>query len=226
MQLSQEPAVPGTATVPSLRRESGRRMWSEEMRAQPLLRMLEGTETGEDPLHAHCEAVADLAADIGRRLHLSDTTLNRLRLAGVLHDVGKVLVPERILEKPGPLSAMEWDQVRRHPETGYRLIRSAGLDEIAGWVRTHHERPDGRGYPFGSKSRPLGGAIIAVADAFNAMTTERPYQAAVSPRDALLEIERCAGAQFEPDVVAALRGCSALSRSNAPGPCSQQLMRT
>jgi HD-GYP domain-containing protein (c-di-GMP phosphodiesterase class II) len=189
-------------------------MWSEEMRAQPLLRLMDRNESGEGTLQQHCDGVGDLAADIGRRLKLPAPFQHRLRLAGVLHDVGKVMVSRRILDKPGPLSTSEWDQIRRHPETGYLLVRSVGLDEIAGWVRTHHERPDGRGYPFGSKSRPLGGAIIAVADAFHAMTVKRPYQQAVSRRDALLEIERCAGTQFEPEVVAALSGSSFLGQPN------------
>jgi HD-GYP domain-containing protein (c-di-GMP phosphodiesterase class II) len=226
MQLIEETAGQIIRTVPSRRREARRRMWSEEVRAQPLLCLLGRNEPGEDALQKHCNGVGDLAAAIGRWLDLSTPLQHRLRLAGVLHDVGKVMVPRRILDKPGPLSSSEWDQIRRHPETGYLLVRSAGLDEIAEWVRTHHERPDGRGYPFGSKSRPLGGAIIAVADAFHAMTVERPYQQAVSQRDALLEMERCAGTQFEPEVVAALTGSFPLGPPNDLRHCHRRLTRT
>lgn len=225
MQLIQETSGSGTAAVPYSRREIRRRMWSEEMRAQPLIRLVSRDENGESALLEHCNGVGDLAIDIGRRLQLPEATLRRLRLAGVLHDVGKVMVPKCILNKPGPLSSSEWDQIRRHPETGYLLVRSAGLDEIAGWVRTHHERPDGSGYPFGSKSRPLGGAIIAVADALHAMTVERPYQQAVSHHDALLEIERCAGTQFEPEVVAALTDSWATSPPSGLDPCPRQPSR-
>ncbi len=141
---------------------------------------------------------------IGRRLGLPDLTLRQLYLAGVLHDIGKAMISDSILDKPGPLSAHEWEAIRRHPETGYLLIRSVGLDEIADWVRAHHERPDGSGYPFGSRRRPLGGAIVSVADSYHAMTAERTYQEAMTAEEAREEMLRCSGSQFEPEIVEAL----------------------
>jgi HD-GYP domain-containing protein (c-di-GMP phosphodiesterase class II) len=198
---------------------------SEEMLARPLIRMLGLARVGEG-LGEHSREVGSLAATIGRRLRLPEVTLRRLRLAGLLHDLGKVFVPKSILDKPGPLSSAEWEQVRRHPETGFLFARSAGLDEIAGWIRAHHERPDGHGYPFGLKSRPLGAAIISAADAFQAMTADRPYRRAVSPHDARREMERCAGAQFEPQVVEALLRSSTPRPLAGLAPCSSELTRT
>jgi putative nucleotidyltransferase with HDIG domain len=178
---------------------------SEERMAAPLLRLLE--ESGErEALGEHCQAVGHLAVLIGRRLGLPERTLRRLHLAGILHDIGKAMIPNSILDKPGPLSGLEWEEIRRHPETGYLLIRSVGLNEIADWVRAHHERPDGSGYPFGSWTRPLGAAIVSVADGYQAMTAERNYQGAMSREAARAEMRRCAGTQFEPEIVEALLG--------------------
>jgi HD-GYP domain-containing protein (c-di-GMP phosphodiesterase class II) len=176
---------------------------SPEQLAEPLLRLLDD-HGNRAALGRHCEAVGDLAVVIGRRLGLPDDTLRQLYLAGVLHDIGKAMVPDSVLEKPGPLSTVEWEEIRRHPETGYLLIRSVGLDEIAEWVRAHHERPDGFGYPFGSRKRPLGGAIVSVADGYHAMTAERTYREAMSPEEARAEMLRCSGSQFEPEIVEAL----------------------
>jgi two-component system cell cycle response regulator len=176
---------------------------SLEHLAEPLLRLLDD-HGDRNALGRHSEAVGDLAVMIGRRLGLPDATLRQLYLAGVLHDIGKAMVPDRILEKPGPLSVLEWEEIRRHPETGYLLIRSVGLEEIADWVRAHHERPDGSGYPFGVRERPLGGAIVSVADSYHAMTAERHYQGAMSREEAREEMRRCSGTQFEPEIVDAL----------------------
>lgn len=178
---------------------------SLEQLAAPLLCLLDDHGSRE-ALGRHCEAVGDLAVMIGRRLGLPDMTLRQLYLAGVLHDIGKALIPDAILEKPGPLSPLEWEEIRRHPETGYMLIRSVGLDEIAEWVRAHHERPDGSGYPFGSRERSLGGAIVSIADSYHAMTAERTYQEAMTREEACEEMRRCSGKQFEPEIVEALLG--------------------
>lgn len=154
----------------------------------------------------HGESVGRLAAATAVELGLPPTEVGRLRLAGVLHDVGKIAVPEAILDKAGPLDPLEWAQIRRHPEVGYRLVRDLGLPEIAGWILCHHERPDGLGYPFGlSGARiPIQGAILAAADAYDAMVAERPYQAALPHAHACLELRVGSGSQFEPAVVEAL----------------------
>ena len=182
------------------------RWQTEEMRAGPLLRVLESLGDRDPELKQHCVAVGDLAERTALRLGFAGHVGARLRLAGILHDIGKVAIPGALLQKPGPLDADEWERVREHPQTGFLLIRGHGLDEIAEWVLTHHERPDGRGYPFGLGSHevPLQGAILAAADAFHAMVVERPYQASLTPIEAREELRRCAGSQFEPVVVQAL----------------------
>lgn len=112
-------------------------------------------------------------------------------------------VPPRVLQKPGPLTAAEWRQVQAHAEIGARLIRAAGLDEVAPWVLAHHERIDGGGYPHGLRGDeiPLEARILTVADAFDAMRTNRPYRGAFSEREAIEELRRAAGTQFDRRVV-------------------------
>ena len=132
--------------------------------------------------------------------------VERLALAGVLHDVGKIGVGDAVLCKPGPLDDEEWAQMRKHPELGARLLAGAGLGDIAEWVFAHHEQLDGSGYPLGLESEeiPLEARVLAVADAYEAMTSERPYSAALSHAEAAAELRRCAGTQFDPQVVEAL----------------------
>jgi HD-GYP domain-containing protein (c-di-GMP phosphodiesterase class II) len=179
--------------------------------AAPLLRQL--LELGEryPDLVDHSRRVGDLAAAIGWRMGFSAKQVQRLRLAGVLHDVGKLEMPSHLLTKAEPLDDHEWRQMRKHPEAGYRMIRAAGLKDIAVWVLCHHERPDGCGYPSRRTLVPLGGAVLAVADSFEAMTEARPYKPSLTPGEALIEVARCSGTQFEPFVVAALHDVVASS---------------
>jgi HD-GYP domain-containing protein (c-di-GMP phosphodiesterase class II) len=127
-----------------------------------------------------------------------------VRLAGSLHDLGKLAVPEEILRKPGPLTEAERLVLKRHPQIGYRMLRSLGVEPVSTWVLHHHERWDGRGYPqgLGGDSIPLGARILFVADAYDAMTSERVYQSPVPHEEAVAELERCAGSQFDPQIVA------------------------
>jgi diguanylate cyclase (GGDEF)-like protein len=154
----------------------------------------------------HAERVAAIAARIARRLGLSDDEVELARLAGQLHDLGKVAVPEQILRKPGPLDAVEREAVERHPQIGYRMLEQMGADAVALWVLHHHERWDGAGYPKGlaGEEIPLGARIVFVADAYDAMVSERPYGTRLRPGEALAELERHAGVQFDPRIVAAL----------------------
>jgi diguanylate cyclase (GGDEF)-like protein/putative nucleotidyltransferase with HDIG domain len=152
---------------------------------------------------SHSDRVASLSAQIAERLGLSADDVELTRLAGSLHDLGKLAIPEEILRKPASLTAAERLVLERHPQIGYRMLESLGVDPIADWVLHHHERWDGGGYPDGLASDriPLGARIIFVADAFDAMTSDRLYRAALSVDEAVAEMERCAGTQFDPDVV-------------------------
>jgi diguanylate cyclase (GGDEF)-like protein len=156
---------------------------------------------------SHSETVSNLCVVIGTELGLSPERLEKLRIAGLLHDVGKIGTPDEILQKPGKLTDAEYETIKQHPVLGESILRSADLNRKAGWVRHHHERPDGRGYPDGlaGDEIPLEALIIGVADAFEAMISDRPYGRRRSEREALEELERCSGTQFDPKCVAALR---------------------
>ncbi|MGH2947628.1 MAG: HD domain-containing phosphohydrolase [Solirubrobacteraceae bacterium] len=167
-----------------------------------LLRALAERDPG---LGTHADAV-ELAAATADRLGLAPDEIERVRHATELHDVGKMAIPDAILGKPGPLTEEEWTFVRRHPVIGERIVLAApALTRVARLVRASHERWDGTGYPdaLEGEAIPVGGRIVAVADAFAAMTTGRPYRAARTPDDALEELRRCAGTQFDPVVVEA-----------------------
>jgi diguanylate cyclase (GGDEF)-like protein len=155
----------------------------------------------------HSTIVARYAAGTAQRLGWSGPDLAHLRIAAMLHDIGKVVLPDRILQKPESLSDVEFEEVKRHPETGAALInRVEGLGQIAEWVRHSHEHYDGTGYPDGLAGDhiPLASRILLVADAFDAMTSDRPYRAAQSMEEALDELRRHAGRQFDPRCVDAL----------------------
>jgi len=150
--------------------------------------------------------VADLAEAVGRRLRVSPDELSRIRQAAELHDVGKLAIPEEILGKEGDLTGDEWEFVKRHPLIGERILAAApDFGGAAKLVRASHERWDGTGYPdrLTGPEIPLGARIISVCNAFEAMTTRRPYAAQLETEDALSELVRCAGTQFDPEVVAA-----------------------
>jgi diguanylate cyclase (GGDEF)-like protein len=165
---------------------------------------------------SHCQTVSQLCALLGAELGFDGERLTRLRLAGLLHDVGKIGVPDAILNKPAKLTDDEYDVMKRHSLLGYDIVQAADMELEARWVRHHHERFDGRGYPDGlaGEEIPLEARIILVADAFEAMTSDRPYRKAPGQKFALEELGRNAGSQFDPDVVAALT--QVLQRSEAP----------
>jgi diguanylate cyclase (GGDEF)-like protein len=153
----------------------------------------------------HSQTVGRYAEEIGRALGLPGDRVERLRAAGVLHDIGKLGVADAVLQKPDALTDVEWADMRRHPELGARILDHANLRDISGWVLAHHERIDGRGYPHGlaGEQIPLEARILAVADAYEAMTADRPYRAALGHDAAREQLRECAGTQFDPRVVEA-----------------------
>ena len=153
----------------------------------------------------HSETVGRYAEMMARELGLSERRISRVRLAGMLHDIGKVGVPDRILRKPGRLTEEELAAIRRHPELGVQILEHPSLADIRVWVGAHHERPDGLGYPAGisGEELPLEARIVAVADAYEAMTSDRSYRDSIGHARARAELRRCAGSQFDRRVVEA-----------------------
>jgi diguanylate cyclase (GGDEF)-like protein/putative nucleotidyltransferase with HDIG domain len=171
-----------------------------------LLSLAEALDVRDSGSATHCHRVARLAELTARELGLAPDSVERVRLAGILHDVGRIGIPDSLVRKEAPLTEQEWSWVRAHPEVGARMVETTEFDDIRSWILFHHERPDGRGYPEGRTATevPLEARILAVADAYEAMTNERPYRAALAPEEAAEELRRGAGRQFDTDVVEAL----------------------
>src|SRR4051812_22300255 len=157
----------------------------------------------------HSECVVDLARDVARAIGVGEIEVERIAAAALVHDVGKVAIPDRVLHKPAPLDDAEWLLMRDHPVIGERILRTIpGMGAVARIVRHEHERFDGRGYPDGiaGEDIPIGSRVILACDAYHAMTSDRPYRAAMAHDDAVAELVRAAGTQFDPRVVTALLG--------------------
>jgi diguanylate cyclase (GGDEF)-like protein/putative nucleotidyltransferase with HDIG domain len=167
------------------------------------LRLAEALDIRDAGTAAHSQTVARYAEGTARALGFSPDRCERVRWAGIVHDVGKIGVDDAILLKPGALTVEEEAEMRKHPEIGARILAGSDLSDISSWVVAHHERPDGDGYPLGlSRDQiPLEAQILAVADAYEAMTNERPYRPAMSPVAAQNELIRGVGRQFESSVV-------------------------
>ena len=172
------------------------------------IRALAAALDARDPYTAgHSERVSVVSVAIGRELGLGLEALEVLRLGALLHDIGKIGVPDEVLRKPGALTGAEYDTIKQHPVLGARILRSVPfLARHLPIVELHHERPDGRGYPYGLRGDdiPLPARIVHVADAYDAMTSARAYRRAMPPGEALRELRRCAGAEFHAEVVGAL----------------------
>lgn len=155
--------------------------------------------------YGHSEKVAGYAAALAAAAGLDNKEVRKIRVAAFLHDIGKVDIPKEILNKPGPLSRDEYSLIKRHPEIGAGIVgQIRSLEDIVMAILHHHERYDGRGYPYGlaGEKIPVNARIIALADSFDAMTSHRPYRRAMTTREAVEEIERGAGRQFDPDLAA------------------------
>jgi diguanylate cyclase (GGDEF)-like protein len=151
----------------------------------------------------HAKRLAAFSKGVGEKLNLSQKSLGELQLLAMLHDIGKVGIDDRVLNKPGKLDKAEWAVMKKHPEIGYRIVKSTSeLEPIAEYILTHHEHWDGKGYPRGLKGEniPLLSRIIAVVDAYDAMTVDRVYRKAMTKEQALEEIKRNSGTQFDPEV--------------------------
>jgi len=180
------------------------RLYSHEHQA--ILHILTSALDERDGVtEGHSRRVADLSLIVAREMGIDGDALLDIERAGILHDIGKLAVPDAILSKPAPLTPAEWVEMRRHPDVGYHLLRDVPfLGRAAEIVHSHHERFDGSGYPLNLEGAniPLGARIFAVVDAYDAMTSDRPYRLALSHQEALDEIRRQAGTQFDPVVVA------------------------
>ncbi len=157
----------------------------------------------------HSDEVAVISHLVALAMGLPTAEADVIHIAGHLHDIGKIGVPDAVLQKPGPLTSLQWDRIKEHPRLGAAILKPVlAIVEmnIPALVLCHHERFDGKGYPLGLRSNaiPLGSRIIAVADTLSAMTQGRPYRPAADFDQACAEIEACSGSQFDPKVVAAL----------------------
>ena len=170
---------------------------------QKLLLLVDSRENTESK---HSRRVAQYALIGATQLNLSEGEQKTIKFGAILHDIGLLSVPVYILKKPEALTKEEWSIIRKHPVTGYNLLREIpSLDRVSSLILYHHERFDGTGYPHGIKGKliPIGARLIAVAEAFDSMTVDHPYRAASSAKDALRELTRCSGTQFCPVAVKA-----------------------
>lgn len=166
------------------------------------IKLIAAALDAKDPYtHGHSLRVTLYSMILAKKLNLDDTTLEEIETAGLLHDIGKIGIPQSILCKPGRLTDEEFAVMKSHPEQGEKMLMGIKkLTVISNWLRTHHEKWDGSGYPQGLKGEeiPLSGRIIALADTYDAMTSTRSYRKALSHETAVAEIKRCAGTQFDP----------------------------
>lgn len=161
--------------------------------------------------HGHSLRVTLYSLALAKSLNLPDSLLEEIETTGLLHDIGKIAIPEKILLKPGKLTDDEFEIIKKHPELGENLINGIGkLKLISNWLKSHHERYDGKGYPDGlaGEQIPISSRIIAIADTYDAMTSTRSYRPALSHEEAINEVKRCAGSQFDPNLAEIFIGIS------------------
>jgi diguanylate cyclase (GGDEF)-like protein len=185
------------------REDSSTHDLSDELRLAAVMLLAETIDLRDPKTALHARTVGQFARGTASVLGLTPAQQERIHAAGVLHDLGKLGIADAILQKPGPLEEAEWQEIRGHPEVGARILGHAGMHDIADWVRAHHERVDGRGYPkrISGGEIPLEARILAVADSYEAMIADRPYRSGITAEQACEELLRCAGSQFDPEVV-------------------------
>lgn len=188
-----------------VRRSAGSRRVQRDAQLSTVLSLAEALDLRDADTSNHSRMVGYYAELMAQELGMPPAKVERVRIAGLLHDIGKIGVPDSVLRKPSKLDDDEWEMMKRHPEIGARLLASIDAEDIRTWVLAHHERPDGRGYPFAlpNDDIPLEAKILSVADAYEAMTSDRVYRAAPGPEFARSELEKWKSAQFDPIVVEA-----------------------
>lgn len=205
-QLGCNRSVISSAEVPGILARAQRPHDGAHVELATLLSLAEALDVRHSGTATHCQRVGRYAELIARELGLAPDSVERIRIAGILHDVGRVGVPDELLERRGPLSEADWQWIRSHPEIGARMIETTAFADIGEWILAHHERPDGTGYPDGRGDGevPIEASILGVADAYEAMTAGRPYRPPLEAAAASEELRRGAGRQFDERVVAAL----------------------
>jgi diguanylate cyclase (GGDEF)-like protein/putative nucleotidyltransferase with HDIG domain len=217
-QFGRDRSVVYSADVPTMLGVAGA---PGDLQLATVIALAEALDIRDTGTAKHSHMVGRYAELMAIELELESAHVERVRLAGVLHDVGKIGVSDGVLSKPGPLSADEWVEMKTHPEIAARLLSRPEFDDVRGWILAHHERPDGGGYPFGlgREQIPLEARILAVADAFEAMTADRVYRPAIGHAAARAELEGGAGTQFGAEVVEAfLRAVDRAAASMEPAP--------
>jgi putative nucleotidyltransferase with HDIG domain len=193
------------AVLNAILRHSDRRMRKDYLN---VIRTLADIIEANDPYtRGHCEKVMNYSLRICKKLDLAGHHVSAIKTASQLHDIGKISIDLTILRKKEELTKDDWQKIRTHPDVGAKIVHQVGfLDDIVPIIKHHHERYSGGGYPDGSLKNskiPLGARIIAVADAYDAMTSARPYRKALSREAAICELKKCAGTQFDPEIVSA-----------------------
>jgi putative nucleotidyltransferase with HDIG domain len=181
----------------------------DENQMRTVMALAKTLETRDCSIGGHCERIASLAENLARRLNCSEEDIKLIRSAALLHDIGKIGIPDNILQKPDALSKDEWAMIQKHADLGAEIVnRASNLAKVAELIKAHHERFNGTGYPSGIRGEaiPLGARILSVVDAYSAITDGRIYRAARSHEDALQEIKKCSGKIFDPRVVDAFLG--------------------
>src|SRR5215207_5055899 len=193
--------------------EAGR--GADEVQLATLVSLAEALDLRDTGTADHSWTVGRYCGLIAAELGLPLERVKRIEVAGILHDIGKIGLPDAVLQKPGPLGKTELAEIRTHPEIGAQVLNSRGLEDVREWVLAHHERPDGKGYPCGltDSEIPVEAKILAVADAYEAMTADRVYRPGIDERAARAELLRCSGDQFDSRVIAAF--LAVLNRADA-----------